>query len=223
MRESVDYRTAAPPKPLVSVFSASPSGEKALVVLALFLGALVGLAFLRAPSLAVSPLAIVPVMCGLFAFYGRATAKVEMLPRSGEFELVTRGFLSRPTRRLIRTGDVAKVVLLPVRAGRLALEPMGLLGIELMNGRIEHVFGRPIGVPPELGRKLQRDLEKLIDLARTEPPLVVRVADQGDGGLDAALGGSRSPLEERSDGDEDTDALRHEPSRRTLRRGRRPR
>lgn len=223
MRESVDYRTAAPPKHLVSVFSASPRGEKALVALALFLAAVVGLAILVAPSPAVAPLAIVPLMCGLIAFYGRATAKVEMLARSGEFELVTRGFLSRPTRRLIRAADVAKVVLLPVRAGHLALEPMDLLGIELVNGRIEHVFGRPIGLPPELGRKLQRDLEKLIDLARSEPPLAVRVADHGDGGLDAALGGSRSPLEELSDGDEDAADLRHEPSRRTLRRGRRPR
>ena len=162
------------------------------------------------PTLPGALLLGLPLLTGVLARH-LPSMQVHHRRGGGEIELVGKTWRGEETRRTYPVESVRRVF----------SSVQGEVLIDLVDGSRHPVAGRPHILPAKVAAHVIDALNHAIREARSDVRVRVPIDDAG---LDAALGGSRSPVDDMGIvGDEDTDALRHEPSRRTLRRGRRPR
>lgn len=206
MREPGDYRSASPPEVVVKQLGAGVLNA---------VGSLAGFVLVYATLVVLFGLPVSQVGGGatvgfLLTFFGRfPPMQIRYRRGGGEIELVGKTWRGQETRRTYRVESIRGVT------------SWGDLMIELKDGTRHRVANRWLMLPPKVAAPVVDALNHAITEARSDVRVRVPIDDAG---LDAALGGSRSPADPVGDaGEEEADALRHEPSRRTLRRGRRPR
>lgn len=182
-QQAVSYRTAAPPPPIVVALDAHGPREWGFYAIAVGL-TLMALTALPGHDRSGAELARIvagvlttSVLVAVFGRYGRTRVYVVCQPRSGLVHLVSRGFLTRSRRRALALDDVAEVRLVPLAH---VAEPMWTLAIAMNDGRIEQVFGRPIGLREADARRLVGALESLLAEARPLPPTPHLRVDTGE-------------------------------------------
>lgn len=163
-----DYRSPAPPPVVEALLEVRPPGERAGLVLAAALFLIMLPYVLALPS--VAGIWALPLGLALFARYGHTKIDVELRPRSGQIVLVARGTLSR-RRRAFDADAVLGVHLVPIRSEGVPLAEMYDVILLLKDGTEAHVFGRPLGLAPDVARGARQKLVRLLDEARSGPPL----------------------------------------------------